>query len=46
MDNLSEVVDLDFNIVSSADDADFTLVLDLNEFSSFNEVLGTFIPTR
>lgn len=44
MDSLSEVIDLDFNIVSSADDADFTLVLDLNEFSSFNEVLGTFIP--
>lgn len=41
MNDLSAVIDLDFNIVTNAGDADLTLVLDLY---SLGDVLGYFTP--
>lgn len=45
MDNLSDVIDLDFNVVTNAGQADLKLVLDLNEISSESDpYLGYFNP--
>ena len=45
MDNLSSVIDLEFNVVYNASQADLTLVLDLDEISSeANPYLGYFNP--
>ncbi|MFT4742071.1 MAG: serralysin [Yoonia sp.] len=45
MDNLSDVIGLNFNVVNSAAAADLTLVLDLNEISNEpNPYLGYFNP--
>jgi len=45
MENLSDVIDLEFNVVTNANQADLTLVLDLNEISNeANPYLGYFNP--
>jgi len=45
MDDLSDIVNLEFNVVNNASNADLTLVLDLNEISNeTNPYLGYFNP--
>lgn len=45
MENLSDVIDVDFNVVTSSTQADLVLVLDLNEISNEqNPYLGYFNP--